>query len=129
MPLLAFACWGCAPVVPALDCFSLKLLGCRTSVSVAGTIGYILLNIAAATGIVASTLVFISLLVFEIYRSIKFARVHDVARQVEEEAVEVSLTTLALHIAAAACTGASLCRGCRRWQLTCSDGTHSGDLE
>jgi hypothetical protein len=59
----------------------------------AGTIGYVLLNIVAAAGIVGSTLVFMSLLVFEIYRSIKFARVHDVARQVEEEAVEVPTTT------------------------------------
>ncbi len=59
----------------------------------AGTIGYVLLNIVAAAGIVGSTLVFMSLLVFEIYRSIKFARVHDVARQVEEEAVEVPTIT------------------------------------
>jgi hypothetical protein len=53
----------------------------------------VLLNIVAAAGIVGSTLVFMSLLVFEIYRSIKFARVHDVARQVEEEAVEVPTIT------------------------------------
>jgi hypothetical protein len=57
--------------------------------ALAGSVGYVLLNIVAAIGIVGSTLVFLGLLGFEIYRSIKFARVHDVARQLEEEAVEV----------------------------------------
>jgi hypothetical protein len=56
-----------------------------------GSVGYLLLNIVAAAFIVGSTLVFLLLLGFEVYRSIKFAAVHEVARQVEEEAVEVCL--------------------------------------
>ena len=43
---------------------------------------------------VAITLVLMSLLVLEMYRHIKFVRVHDVAREVEEEAVEVQLDYL-----------------------------------
>lgn len=56
-----------------------------------GSVGYLLLNIVAAAFIVGSTLVFLLLLGFEVYRSIKFAAVHEVARQVEEEAVEAAM--------------------------------------
>jgi hypothetical protein len=54
-------------------------------------VGHVLPNIVPGPGIVAITLVLMSLLVLDMYRLIKFVRVHDVARQVEEEAVEVQL--------------------------------------
>lgn len=44
-----------------------------------------------ATIVVASVSVFLVLLCFEVYRSIRLAAVHDVARAVEEEAVEAAL--------------------------------------
>ena len=49
-----------------------------------GSTGYNLSVAVTATGsaIIVSTSVFLALLVFEVYRSVKYAAIHDVARQV-----------------------------------------------
>ncbi len=56
-----------------------------------GSTGYTLMTIAVAATILGSTGVFLVLLIFEIYRSVKFAHAHVLARQAEEEAVEEAL--------------------------------------
>jgi hypothetical protein len=50
---------------------------------------YLLMTIVAAVLVVASTGSFLGLLVFEVYRSVRFAAFQDAARSAEEEAVEV----------------------------------------
>jgi hypothetical protein len=53
-----------------------------------GSTGYTILTALVTTVIVGSTVAFTSMLVFEVYRSVKFARLHALARRVEEEALE-----------------------------------------
>jgi hypothetical protein len=53
-----------------------------------GTTGYNLLAFAVALIVITATLAFMLLLGFEIFRSVKFAEVHVLARRVEEEVVE-----------------------------------------
>jgi hypothetical protein len=78
-------------------------------------VGHVLPNIVPGPGIVAITLVLISLLVLEMYRFIKFVRVHDVALQVEEEeAVEVRIWYRHAHPAA-------LCLFVLRWHCFTRD--------
>jgi hypothetical protein len=55
------------------------------------SVGYKVMNVVTVLLILMSAIVFVILLSFEVYRSIKFAMIHDVARQVEEEAVEAAL--------------------------------------
>ena len=47
-----------------------------------GSTGYNLSVAVTASAIIVSTSVFLALLVFEVYRSVKYAAIHDVARQV-----------------------------------------------
>jgi hypothetical protein len=56
-----------------------------------GTTGYTLMTIAVAVTIIGATGAFLVLLTFEVYRSVKFAQAHVLARRVEEEAVEEAL--------------------------------------
>jgi hypothetical protein len=56
-----------------------------------GTTGYTLMTIAVAVTIIGATGAFLALLTFEVYRSVKFAQAHVLARRVEEEAVEEAL--------------------------------------
>jgi hypothetical protein len=56
-----------------------------------GSIGYSLLTVLVSGVIVVATATFAVLLAFEVYRSVKYAEAHALARQVEEEAVEEAL--------------------------------------
>ncbi len=56
-----------------------------------GSPGYALLTIFVAGTIIGATTAFALLLSFEIYRSVKYAETHVLARRVEEEAVEEAL--------------------------------------
>jgi hypothetical protein len=51
-----------------------------------GSTGYNLSVAVTASAIIVSTFVFLALLVFEVYRSVKYAAIHDVARQVRGHA-------------------------------------------
>ena len=53
-----------------------------------GSTGYNIFTAITATLVIGATLVFVLLLAFEVYRSVRFAALHDVARQVEAERVE-----------------------------------------
>jgi hypothetical protein len=58
---------------------------------VRGSVGYNLITFLVSGTIIVATLTFVVLLAFEVYRSVKFAEAHALARQVEEEAVEEAL--------------------------------------
>jgi hypothetical protein len=53
-----------------------------------GSTGYNLLTVLVAGVIIVATSSFAALLAFEVYRSVKFAEAHALARRVEEEALE-----------------------------------------
>jgi hypothetical protein len=53
-----------------------------------GSVGYNVLTTFVAGTIIVATASFAALLVFEVYRSVKFAEAHALARRVEEEALE-----------------------------------------
>ena len=57
----------------------------------AGSVGYDILTAVAVVIIVLSTAVFMSLLAFEVYRSLKFSALNDAARQLEVDQIEESL--------------------------------------
>ena len=56
-----------------------------------GSTGYNILTAVAVVIIVTSTSVFVSLLTFEVYRSLKFSELNDVARQLEVDHIEQAL--------------------------------------
>jgi hypothetical protein len=56
-----------------------------------GSMGYNLLTVLVSGVIIVATATFAVLLAFEVYRSVKYAEAHALARQVEEEAVEEAL--------------------------------------
>ena len=77
-----------------------------------GSIGYTALTAVTVAIITSTTAAFATLLAFEVYRSLKFAALHEAARQVEVENAEqallnrakrrptrLSITGLAAHIA------------------------------
>jgi hypothetical protein len=56
-----------------------------------GSTGYTLLTVLVSGVIIVATATFALLLAFEVYRSVKYAEAHALARRVEEEAVEEAL--------------------------------------
>ena len=57
----------------------------------AGSVGYGVLTAVAVLIILVSTAVFMCLLVFEVYRSLKFSALNDAARQLEVDQIEESM--------------------------------------
>ena len=60
---------------------------------VRGSTPFTLFTVITSAIILVATMTFLALLVFEVYRSVKFAVMHEMARQLEIERLEKSLTT------------------------------------